>query len=136
MVLYVCTGNTCRSYMAERVHIARFGPGTACSAGIAAFFGQAANELAIKALQTKGIDPGDHRARTVEHDAIRDADTVITMTAAQRDILHRAYPEHSEKIRTLHEACDVDDPFGFSQADYDACLAQILEYIDDHFSIG
>jgi len=115
--------------MAERVHIARFGPGSACSAGIAAFPGQVANELAVKALQASGIDPGDHCARALDEESMRQASAVIAMTAAHRAALIRTYPYYSEKIHTLKENIDIDDPFGFAQPEYDACLALLLELI-------
>jgi len=115
--------------MAERIHIAHFGPGTACSAGIAAFPGQAANELAINTLTENKIDPGDHRSSALCHDIMQEAEAVITMTAAQHAALCRAYPEHGEKIRTLHKTRDIEDPFGFTQSTYDACFAQISECI-------
>lgn len=117
-ILFVCTGNTCRSPMAE--HIARkLGEGniTASSAGLYAYEGDLISDPALEILQTEyGIDACLHRARQLTAEMVEKADRVLTMTRAHREALRARYPQYSSRIMTLMEAAglegDVYDPYG------------------------
>ncbi|MDI3311520.1 MAG: low molecular weight protein arginine phosphatase [Thermoanaerobacterium sp.] len=120
-VLFVCTGNTCRSSMAEGIfnHIAKEKgiEHVAESAGTMTYDGLPATDEAIKALKEKyGIDISNHRSRLIKEEHIKDADLVLTMTEAQREFILRKHPEFADKVFTLNEFADkkgdIEDPFG------------------------
>lgn len=123
-ILFVCTGNTCRSPMAAALFNAVKPPKDrrpavtwhAESAGLAALAGAPPTAEAVEVLRELGLDHTDHRARSIDPALLAAADLVVTMTEAQRDHLRRLAPDAAEHIRSLAEASglpgDVDDPFG------------------------
>ena len=118
-ILFVCTGNTCRSPMAaaifnnyaERENRNWF----AISAGLAAERGLPVSPEAKEALAVVGINLEDHRSRQLDEKMIKDAEIVLTMTATQRDLLRIYYPDMAEKIFTICEFIgmeeDIKDPY-------------------------
>lgn len=107
VILFVCTGNTCRSSMAAAI-AARLGEErglavTVTSAGLAAREGDPATPEAIQALAEMGIALQGHRARQVTAALVHDADLVLTMTAAHKRRLRQLYPGAADKIFTLKE---------------------------------
>jgi len=114
-ILFVCTGNTCRSPMAAallRDELAKLGISdvTVKSAGIAAASGAPASENAVKAMAEEGIDICDHAASPVDGAALDRADAVYAMTEAHRAALAAKYPQYAHKLKVLGGG--VDDPFG------------------------
>ena len=79
MMLFVCTGNTCRSPMAEHIYKSITGK-DACSAGINALEGEKANDKACSVLKEQGLDLGMHKARRLNEEMIADASVVLCMT--------------------------------------------------------
>ncbi len=120
-LLFVCSGNTCRSPMAERLMAALLGPDktwTVRSAGLGAREGSPASEGAERALRERGLGLEGHRAHRLAEADVRRADCIVTMTRDHRDAIVAAYPEAAAKTRTLHAfgasrpEDDVLDPFG------------------------
>lgn len=118
-VLFVCTGNTCRSPMAEGLARKIFGMDIKVeSAGLAAWEGDSASSQAIEALREKGIDLTSHQARQVSPEIIEKADWIIPMTADQEKRLLTMFPEFAPKIKRLGawntqvEDYDILDPWG------------------------
>ncbi|HHY38681.1 MAG TPA: threonylcarbamoyl-AMP synthase [Clostridia bacterium] len=103
-VLFVCTGNTCRSPMAAGLfnHLAK-PPWVAESAGMAAAEGEPASLQARNVARRHGVDLSRHRSRRVNSEMIEKADLVLTMTAFQRDMLRRQEPKKADRIFTLKE---------------------------------
>lgn len=132
-ILFVCSGNTCRSPMAEGL-AKEFFPREfeVFSAGINAYAGSPANDKAIEAMKEKGIDISTHLAVLLDRDKLASADLVIAMTKDHKQYLLRVYPEYKEKIVLIGEYAgagkgkDVPDPWGGSQEVYRRC-AQDLE---------
>src|SRR5690606_21252806 len=90
-ILFVCTGNTCRSPMAEALcneMLAERGVSdrwVARSAGTAAIPGMPANERAIETLRADGVDVESHRSTPLDEVALSEASLILTMTQSHKD---------------------------------------------------
>jgi len=108
-VLFVCTGNICRSPTAERVTRAfavKHGLSrlTASSAGTRAVVGYGMEPTAAEVLRTLGGDPKGFRARQLSPANVDDADLILTMTTRHRDKVLAASPRAMRRTFTLLEA--------------------------------
>lgn len=106
-VLFVCTGNTCRSPMAEMM-LRKKAAAKGCnlevrSAGLSAFNGAGASKAAIRVMEEKGIDHRSHRSRPISAEEVTWADLIFTMTSAHRQLLVQSFPEAADKLYTLKE---------------------------------
>lgn len=137
-LLFVCTGNVCRSLMAERLsrRLARE-RGIALEArscGIAAERYFAVPEEIWRALAEAGEERSPHVPQLVSRPLLEWADEALVMTARQRDVLHDAFPEHRRKIVLLREraglAGDVNDPIGKAWPEYRACREAIAAALE------
>lgn len=138
-VLFICTGNTCRSPMAEGIlrKIAR-DKGLeilSSSAGIFANTGEAAARNAVNSMADLGIDIGEHRSQAAGEEIIDSSDLILTMTSSHRDILIRKYPDKKYKIFLLNEYAfgkskDIQDPFGGDKRIYDRARDEIFHAIE------
>lgn len=123
-ILFVCTGNTCRSPMAAGI-MAKLAEEDELdikieSAGLFAQNGAPASPEAVRALEKYDIDISDHIAQQITDELIEKSDLIVTMTEAHKRLLENIAPE---KTRTLAELCgldeDIADPFGGDDSDYD-----------------
>ncbi len=120
-ILFVCTGNTCRSPMAkallEDMAQEKGIDINVKSAGIYALDGQSASKGAIEALKVEGIDIETHRASIIYKDLLEWADLILTMGISHKEILLSKYDFIRGKVYTLKEYAydkeeNVRDPFG------------------------
>lgn len=128
-VLFVCTGNTCRSPMAEGIYNS-LSEG-AFSRGLMAEGGNASVN-AIKAVKKLGIDISKHASRQLTIEDIDEADLVLTMTEGHKRAILNAVPD-TDKVFTIGEYAgksDVSDPYGSTEEVYEACAKQLWEYIE------
>ena len=131
LVLFVCTGNTCRSPMAEvllRTALPQTSPWRVASAGMAACEGSNASELAVAALDELGCDLRKHRSRRVTPERIREAAAIVAMTGAHAQQPVTQFPDARDRVYLLcafdpnaPAHLDVTDPFCGSLADYRQC---------------
>lgn len=144
MVLFVCTGNTCRSPLAEALFKKRLADRSNCtqdelprrgylvlSAGLAAMLGCQAAPEAVVAAREFGADLEKHVSRPATPGLLEQADYVVAMTRAHKQLLADACPQLGTRLRLLSpEGRDVADPIGHEQAVYRECARDISNHLE------
>lgn len=134
-ILFVCTGNICRSPMAvalmqaqarargddEKYRIE--------SAGTWGVDGQPASTNAQLVMQKRGLSLDQHIARTVSPELVEQADLILVMTRSHRDALAAEFPGARRKLHIMSELggleYDISDPYGHSLETYETCAADL-----------
>jgi RpiB/LacA/LacB family sugar-phosphate isomerase len=139
-ILFICTGNVCRSPMAEELFRSQLGGDReieVSSAGIGAVAGQPPSSYSIEVMKEKGLDISRLRSQPVHQELVRKADFIFVMTYGHLDSLLLLYPSAAEKTFLLREfqaglspdEREVDDPIGQSRETYRVCRDQIEQSI-------
>ena len=106
-ILFVCTGNSCRSVMAEGLfrelvsgQAERFHVG---SAGVSALDGYPASQETVKVMKEEHIDVSEHRSRHLTAAMVRMADKIFVMENVHKEAILQSWPEAVEKVHLLTE---------------------------------
>lgn len=147
-ILFVCTSNTCRSFLAEYIFRDMLEKADeegklnkkdykVSSAGLFALDDDEPGASAVKVLEkVYGIEDSDkHQAHHVDDDMVAESDMIIAMTDAHQQALEAAYPDAENKTFTLNElaygddgldgSLDIEDPYRGDDEDYEECACEI-----------
>jgi protein-tyrosine phosphatase len=141
--LFVCTGNTCRSPLAEGMFRKSLAERLECaedkiadhghlviSAGLAASLGSPASRESIELARQQGIDLGQHESQPLTEPLLEQADHVYTMTRNHRDAIVHSRPDLAEHVELLaRDGSDVPDPIGGGMREYERCQQAIDRHI-------
>jgi protein-tyrosine phosphatase len=149
MIVFVCTGNTCRSPMAEllmrsslakllncKLHELESRGVVVISAGIAAAPGCPPSSEAVQVMREYGLDLAPHEAQPLTEQLVRHADLILTMTQSHLQSIVERWPQAAERTRMLlPEGCDVSDPIGQTVGAYRHCAEQISASVKRHAEV-
>ena len=139
-LLFVCTGNTCRSCMAEAIAKELLKEQNMAqeiyvsSAGIHAVPEDKASLAAVKVMDEYGVDIKAHCARLLNPDLVKQSDIILSMTESHKRVIIDSNPDAKSKVFTLKEYAagtsgDIKDPYGGSAAIYKDCVEELKIYI-------
>jgi len=141
-VIFICTGNICRSAMADgylkyrlkglqKDHDVRVS-----SAGTHAKQGEGSPTFAKRAIEKHGANIENHTATTLENSDMQEADYILVMTEKHKTDIINKYPELKDKIKLLGEYAkdkeydEIDDPWGYNYNVYENCAKEIVDSIE------
>jgi protein-tyrosine phosphatase len=137
-VMFVCTGNICRSPMAEYILKNRFNSSDdirISSAGTHALVPYPADGIVLDLMHNKGYDLSNHRAKQLNLDNIFSSDLILTMTLEQQKYIEKCYPSACGKVHRVGKwsEFDVMDPYKRPLVVFEQVYELLLQGIDDWY---
>lgn len=143
LILFCCTGNTCRSPMAETLCRQMLADRLKCSpqeltkrgyliasAGLAADYGSAASYESVEIMKRRGLDLRSHSSQPLTDRLIEQTDRCYTMTRSHRAAILDRRPELVSRVQVLaRDGGDISDPIGSGMNEYAACAASIERHL-------
>lgn len=140
-IMFICTGNICRSAMAEKMMAKKIKEQNkdiqVYSSGIYAEDGDISTENAVDIMKERGIDLTQHRATNIANSKIKEMDLILCATVSHKYNVIQMYPELKEKVFTIKEYVDgpskdmdIKDPWGYDIVIYRNCAQELENYID------
>lgn len=143
LILFVCTGNVCRSPMATGLLRQRLAEERlddryeVRSVGVRALDGQGASRNAIIVMAERYVDITQHVARTISAEDVERASLILTADEQHAELIRQTWTHHAWKVHRLSEMAgkrqDIKDPFRRSLQKYKVCADTIARYIDEGF---
>ena len=148
-VLFVCTGNICRSPMAEVLLRAALPKGSGwrvASAGTDTVDGFGASAHALDVMAEMGLDLKPHRSQRLTRELVAKSTVIVTMTQHHAQLVGASFPNCRDRIHLMRafdpaapQQSNVCDPFGGTKEDYRDCCALLqksipglLRFLDEH----
>lgn len=141
-IMFVCTGNICRSamahgYMQKKLNNDCNNNYLISSCGTYAVTGDKSTNNAILAMKDYGVNLNNHRATNINDIDIENYDLILCMTMSHKRNVQELYPKLKDKVYTLKEYVnnnivykDIDDPWGLNLSVYKTCAKEIVDNVD------
>lgn len=135
-IIVVCTGNICRSPIAEAILRTKLSGGKyqICSAGIAALIDYPADPLAQAVALEIGEDLSAHRAQQASQALLASMDLILTLDNTHSEWIFKRFPEfqgRTHKLGRWRNNANVADPYRKPKAAFEQARSEIIQYVDD-----
>ncbi|MBP3800517.1 MAG: low molecular weight protein arginine phosphatase [Clostridia bacterium] len=144
-IMFICTGNICRSAMAhwlfeKKLEEKRIGNIQVFSSGIYASIGDTPTYEAKRVMEEYGVNMKHHRATNTRYSDIEKMDLILCATASHKNEVINMYPNLKDKVFTMkeyvnynreyHDSINIKDPWGYDIDTYRSCIAEIDECLN------